>query len=361
MEDWSIWDEWFWQQAGEGPWYRRFVKYLWTWVRDPLVQTGEGRTAYLWWWGMATLFVATSVPAMAAGSDPATVRMAFWPFALSLIPVWAFSHGFMLYLGDRWFFRRERWLVLHSRPFQPAGPNPLLCTAAPGVLVGVLVLVALSGIKEPLAMVCGAFAVWLGAAIVVVGAVNYALPAAWVSLVPALVLPVTASVWARSAAIAAAQGEPVHREPFAQIAFLVAAIIIVVLYYRLEAIRDANVRAWQELHSLLPKLATAATAGVLSPRYGPMQLERDLRRVNTPVELIRPVCILVGTVIMSYKPWFRRVEENVRRETIEVPGDLLVLGVLTPQGALREPWKWFLPEPGSASGGGAPPAATSSP
>jgi hypothetical protein len=61
---------------------------------------------------------------------------------------------------------------------------------------------------------------------------------------------------------------------------------------------------------------------------------------------------------MSYKPWFKRVEENIRRETIEVPGDLLVLGVLTPQATLREPWKWFLPEPGSTSGGGPPPAAT---
>ncbi|MCX7599030.1 MAG: hypothetical protein N2512_09220 [Armatimonadetes bacterium] len=356
MEDWTIWDEWFWQQAGEGPWHRRFAKHLWAWVCDPIIQTGEGRAAYLWWWGVATVFVAILVTAMAAGSEPATVRAAFWPFALSVIPAWVLCHGFMLYLGDRWFFRRERWLVLHSRPTQPAGPNPLLCTAAPGALVGLLVVVALSGIKEPLAMVCGTVAVWLSAAIVVVGAVHYALPAGWVSLVPALVLPVTASTWARSAAIAVAQGEPVHREPFAQIAFLTAAIIVVVLYYRLEAIRDANVRAWQELNSLLPKLATAATAGVLSTRYGPMQLERDLRRVNTPVELIRPVCILVGTVIMSYKPWFKRVEESLRGEAIEVPGELLVLGVLTPQATLREPWKWFLPQPGAVSGGSHPPA-----
>lgn len=352
MEDWTIWDEWFWQQAGEGPWYRRFVKHVWAWVRDPLVQTGEGRAAYLWWWSLATIFAAAIIPAMAAASDRATVRVAFWPFALSLIPAWALCHGFMLYLGDRWFFRRERWLVLHSRPTKPAGPHPLLCTAAPGAFVGLLVLVALSGVKEPLAMACGTIAVWLSAVIVVVGAINYALPAGWVSLVPALVLPVTASTWARSAAIAAAQGEPVHREPFAQLAFIATAVVVVVLYYRLEAIRDANVRAWQELSNLLPKLATAATAGVLSPRYGPMQLERDLRRVNTPVELIRPVCILVGTVIMSYKPWFARVEESLRPEDIEVPGELVALGVLTPQATLREPWKWFLPQPGAVAGGG---------
>lgn len=329
--------------AGRSP-FERFLCQLWSWIREPLLFTGVARSSYLWWWAILTVAFSLLVASASGASLPDAMRGASFLLLLSSVPLWFLSHGLLIFLGGRWFPRREIRLVLTSRPESPSGPPPIYVAGIPAGVVALLMLVGWSGMLEPMGMICSTLAVAIGAAAVIVGAVAYATSPYWVTVPAALTIPAAVSTWGRSVALHTAEA-PVPREMLLVLAPFVTLALLAHLYFRLESIRDANVRAWSELHQLLPKLATAATVGVIGSQYGPGQLEKDLRRLRTPVELVRPLCILVGSVLMLYRPWFRDVERATAEAIPGPPIELVHLEVLTPAGALRDPWRWFLPTP----------------
>jgi hypothetical protein len=334
-----------WIQVSEEalPW-RRDLKGLWLWVKQPLIFANIFSGSYLFWWSI----VSASLTLMAVGAcQGATADNAdsgiLW-FLASAVGMWALSYGLLLLAGERYFPRREAQLVLESRPDKPAGPNPMWITVYPSI--GIAGLTILSWLPlQPVNAIAAVAAVWIGGALIIYGCAKYSVTPAWVTVPIAFALPVMASAWAWNAALANAAGEPVNRDAISILAPLLTLMMMGVAHWRITVIRDANVRAWQELNSLLPKLATAATAGVLDAKYGRGQLVVDLKRVNTPVELIRPVCILIGTVILFYRPWFRTVEDGEAGGQITPPTALVNLSVMDQRCALRDPWKWFLPAP----------------
>jgi hypothetical protein len=336
---------WFQVGAETSP-LRRRVKVLWQWIKEPLVFASIFRTSYLVWWGVTTATLAVMAVAASAVGGWQTVGVGTWWLLLSAAGLWALAYGLLVMAGERYFARREVQLVLESRPEKPAGPNPLFITAYPAIPVGLLMIASWLGL-EPTSMTCACLAVWIGAGLILWGGSTYAISPPWLTIPAALALPVTVSALARNLAIMNAGGNAVPREVLSILAPILTLAFMGFLNWRMSVIRDANVRAWQELHNLLPKLATAATAGVLDVHYGPGQLVVDLRRVNTPVELIRPVCILIGTVIMLYRPYFHFVERvEAGAEMPGPPVELMSLTVMDQRGVLRDPWRWFLPAPG---------------
>ncbi len=336
---------WF-QVGAEASLFRRRAKGPWQWIREPLVFTSILSTSYVNWWVLSTATLAVMAVGVCAGGASATIGSATWWLLLSTVGTWFLGYGLFLAAGERYFPRREVQLVLESAPEKPAGPNPVFITLYPAIAVAVLTLLSWFPL-EPMNVVCAWLAVALGSALIIWGGSTYAVTPVWITVPAALVLPVLASAWAWDAAVANSGDQPVTREALSILAPMVTLAFLGIMHVQISAVRDANVRAWAELNNLLPKLATAATAGVLDAKYGPGQLVVDLKRVNTPVELIRPVCILIGTVIMRYRPWFHSVEgADAGAEPPEVPASLVNLTVMDQRGALRDPWKWFLPAPG---------------
>ena len=325
---------------------RRRVKVLWQWVKEPLVFTSIFRPSYLIWWGVVTLTFAVMAAAACACGGYLTIGVGTWWLLLSAVGMWFLAYGLLVALGERYFPKREAQLVLESKPEKPAGPNPLFITLYPMIPLGILTVVSWFPI-DPTNVLFACVVVWVGAALMIYGGVNYALSPPWLVIPAALALPVTVGSLAWTLAMGNSAGNAVPREALSILAPLLTLGMMGITHWRIMVIRDANVRAWQELNNLLPKLATAATAGVLDTQYGPGQLVVDLKRVNTPVELIRPVCILIGTVIMVYRPWFHFVERRqASDEPTGAPVSLVNLTVMDQRGVLRDPWKWFLPAPG---------------